>query len=242
MTHTLPDYTTKYKLTTIYSQIDSGELAARLGALSRYDRRGNVIWQTGFEYGMKNWSTLISPGAGTIEASTDHAEIGEYAMKYTHQDVSGNSLMASIRIPPAVLGRQAVELAYSMDPNIAHISLEPTIYTGSYRLEPKVVIDNANDRITYVDSTGTEQVLATDVFQYNSTSIFHKLKCFYDSEKIEYIRVMLDSVTYDMTGIKMYKVTNTTAPHIWIQIESENGSADTNEMFVDNVILTQNEP
>ena len=44
MVHTLPDYSTKYRMTNVFGNIDHSELAARLGSPSTFDRRGNIIF------------------------------------------------------------------------------------------------------------------------------------------------------------------------------------------------------
>ncbi|GAH58675.1 unnamed protein product, partial [marine sediment metagenome] len=49
MVHTLPDYSTKYKMTNLFGNLDNSELAARIKPLSMLDRAGHLIWYDDFE-------------------------------------------------------------------------------------------------------------------------------------------------------------------------------------------------
>ena len=71
MVHTLPDYTTKYKTAIVFGNLDHAELAARLGSIDIYDRRGAVIDLDNFEAPYMRWIGETLGGGGNVTLTTE---------------------------------------------------------------------------------------------------------------------------------------------------------------------------
>ena len=81
MVHTLPPWTSKYRLVKIFANVDVAELVVRLGSPVSFDRRGNVVLIDDFAASVIKWSY---PGYGTgngHELSTAWAKSGSQSLK-----------------------------------------------------------------------------------------------------------------------------------------------------------------
>ncbi len=113
MTHTLPDYTTKYKMTNIFSNIDTAELAVRLGSGVIYDRRGNVVDYDDFEHGSLKWDNDFTAHAGTVAVSTDTARSGGKSLKIVTANAVADRMNIYRYVTPTFNTNIGMELSFA---------------------------------------------------------------------------------------------------------------------------------
>jgi len=82
MAHGQPDYGMYTLANTIYRLTDMGELAARLGSINTYDRRGDVIFLDSFESGLTAWSPSSACTGSDLVQSAKHARSGGFSAKF----------------------------------------------------------------------------------------------------------------------------------------------------------------
>jgi hypothetical protein len=241
MVHTLQDYTTKYKLATIFSHIDEAELAARLGSIITFDRRGNVIWMDDFESGVAKWN-LSGNGTGNTQLiSTTRARNGSNSLALTcGSDLGVYSRMIKYLEPP-VNSSIGFEFSFSIDANITKIEAIARFYDGTYNRYGYFKIDVTNAKIQYMNSAAGWVDLLVGISWITNTSYFYTIKMVCDFLNDTYLRVVLRDKTYDLSSVELRKVASATYPRFELEITAY-GTAVTNAVaYIDDIIFTQNE-
>lgn len=242
MSHTLPDFTTKYKLAKIFGQIDSGELAARQGINSFADRRGNIVWYDDFEAAdAVKWS--IAPhGAGTGAISTLRAWMGNSSLLIITDANVGDDVAVSktFCLPPE--RRIGAEWMFNISMNEPRITFHLIGYTGTTRFIGGVRYDFNLNKLYYYNSAGAYIELTI----YDSTTITYYpwllLKLAIDCDKQEYIRLIFCGTEYDLSGIPLNTIASADPKRVRVQFYTEARTAAAAKVHFDNFILTQNEP
>ena len=242
MTHTLPDYTTKYKLAKIFGNVDNAELAARLGACSTLDRRGNTIWYDDFEGGAAiKWTTQVS-GAGTVAVVDTRAWMGSHSMA-TVTGALLNDFAYFIKGFSLPIEREmGAEVMFHIAGGKPLVGLRLVGATGTVVATGKIKYDH-NDKKIYYYTTGGAWVELTrvdDVLFNHENWIY--LKLVVDWDKGEYVRFIFGSTTYSMAGIPLFRVGSVTDIFINVYITIDALSAAVATVYWDNFVLTQNEP
>jgi hypothetical protein len=242
MSHTLPDYTTKYKLAKIFGNVDNAELAARLGGPSTMDRRGNFIWYDDFEAAAALKWTFGADGAGTAALSSTRAWMGNQSMKTVTGALAGNyvTILKAFCLP--VERRMATECMFYIADGKPIVSMNLTGWNGTTRFEAQVKFDSNTGKLYYYDeTTAWVEIPRYDYYEsYNEHWNYMKLVIDWDRE--EYIRFIFGSTEYYLTGIPIYPFASLTKRNIRVFLMNEAATAEAATVYFDNFILTQNEP
>jgi len=242
MVHTLPDYTTKYKMATIFGQIDTGELAARLGSINLFDRRGHTVLMDDFEAGILRWD---SDGAGANHTETINAgaaKSGTQSLKLTAGEGAGGQSWIYKYLGVPVSGKLGAEFSFTVDADTKDITIDFRWLDESKFYRALIKYITATDKFTYENSLGATVDLLTSITLRESTKTFHTLKVVIDTDSLEYVRFIIDNQTKDMSGLGLYPDDDLTAASIYLGINHTSAHADVKSIYVDNIIITQNEP
>jgi len=251
--HTLPDYTGKYKQQTVYGNVDNGELAVRLGASSRFDRRGQTIWLDDFEAAILRWeSTLASPNT-TCALSNVRALAGEQSMKLVTGDEANNWCRITRNLAYPVLSKIGFEISNTYAGYIDRIAWEIKLWTGTRLYIAEVEWENSTNSLFYKSATddanqfpvGTTTEFATDVDFFSTTGGFNTCKLVVDFTTGRYVRFIHNDVTYDMSDLFYLDEAEAITPpnmHVRVCLDGGDvGGATIATVYYDNAIVTQNE-
>lgn len=242
MTHTLPDYTTKYKMAQIFGQIDSGELAARLGAASTQDRRGALVWFDDFEAAAAvKWQYNFSVG-GSVALSAERAWMGNQSMKTVTPAGIGDAALMDKKFSLPIERQIGIEVMTCMTTGNPIIELDLIGYDGSYEWATKLKYNYNRGKLYYFNSTGdwTELTVYDSTLIVNEHWIFMKLVINWDAK--EYVRIMFGSTTYSLKNIPIWSLANAGKEYIQVTLYNTAATAAVSTVYFDNFILTQNEP
>ena len=242
MVHTLPDYTTKYKIAAIFSMIDVAELAARLGSINTYDRRGNVMFMEDFEGGTLFWNTEGVGTGNSAALSTVWAKSGSQSCALTAGAGALGQSYIYRDLLVKVIGNIGLESSFTVDPDTSYVFMSLRYYNGAGYVEGGIRYDNANNKIQYLNSGNTYTDLITNLKINTQTKQFSTWKMVLDLSNSEYERVMVNDEDVDMDGIDLKSVVAANSKYIMIRIRHDSSHADAKTIYVDDVILTQNEP
>lgn len=240
MSHGQPDYGMYTLAKTIYRLSDMGELAVRLESIVSFDRRGDVVWTESFEYGITNWFITKSDGE-TITRTTDEALSGSYSVELQCQANPTTSVGIVRRAPLPVNSRMGVEVAFLPDANARDFRVDMVLYDGTNLYLGYTYIEMSSGIIYYRNSSGNWAQLATGVTLRQDGYCWHHYKLVVDLEEAEYVRLIMDNTTYSMAGLGLQYTANTSAPTLELTIKQINNN-QASVVYVDDVILTQNEP
>lgn len=242
MSHGGPDWGTAGPLGTVYTIEDMAELAARLGSIVTFDRRGNVVCLDDFEAAIPKWS--VSPWVGTEYAILDSTSVlsGSQAVRLHNPDTAFASI--AISKGTSILGSKRLGYEFSFSRLSANLDLllEIYYYTGARYLFAAAKFNNNNHKLYIYDKNVGYKEVATLGFLPDRSFLFSTIKLVIDFDTLKYVRVLFNINQYDISSIPLYTSGSGVAPSIIAHITLNNKNADGGDVWIDNYIVTQNEP
>jgi len=210
--------------------------------LVSYDKRGDVVWYDSFENGVAKWS-LGGGGAGNWQGlSFETANSGSCSLKLIGGS-DGTLLSRAISYFPYLsLSRWGFEARFSIGPNMDKIYFILRHETGTNAKIASILYDRTNEKIQCQDSNGNYQDIATSFLLYENIYLFHVMKLVCNLETSKYDRLILNDVEYDLSSYDMYSFANVVTKHLEIQIYFYSRSGYNDYVYIDDVVVTQNEP
>jgi len=241
MAHGQPDHSVDQRARTIYRVTDVGELAARLGSICTFDRRGDVIWLDDFESNIDKWFTNLEGAGGSIALSPDTARSGGLSCKIVTGNVAGNEAQISRYSHYPVLSRVGFEISMTFHTAIDYVQMTSAADDGTDLLLAAIRYYPNTATIKYNTSAGAWADLATDINFYWAINCFNSLKLVVDFDTKKYVRLIAGNQEIDMSTLSIQ--TTAFANHYFlvatlITAPKANVSAT---HYVDDAIQTQNE-
>lgn len=237
-----PDYSNVLSQQAIYTLLDLGELAARLGSIDRYDRSGNIVWYDDFEAATLNWTGGTDGTGASVAISTARRLMGSQSCLLTTG--SDGTFFADIyrysMIPN--LSPYSLELAFASDTDITALTWFIDHVQNRIEYTYQIKYDRTSKTLSYYNSASGWTVFASSVNILSAVYIFHQGKLVVDLSTGKYKRFRLNQTTYDLTGISARPDTSL-FPDFFEVLFSAVGKSGKNALcYVDNVVIKQNEP
>lgn len=223
-------------------QVGNAELAVRLGAMTRWDARGRVIFQDSFESGLNGWFVTEAGTGASVDLVPDPSVTGGYSVGLTAGS-DGNHRADVYRlisvIPGNTLGCEAV---FSMDSEPENVSLYLETYTKSGGFTPGLRYDAQNHNVDLYVEPDTWTTIDADKELYVNRNMFHYLKVVCDLSTGKYVRALVGGESYDLSA---YDIDTWAAavPGRVVSVFRNNGNSGSNDIvYLDRMIITQAEP
>lgn len=242
MPHGHPDYGIAAPTKTVYTMQDLGELAARLGSIVTFDRRGNVIALDDFESGIEKW-WVSGVGAGrNIEWSAERGRSGGFSLKLTTGTTTGNNTIANLRLPYPRLSRIGVEFSIALSINVGLLILYCLLFDGTYRHEIRMRLSTSDGLLQYWGPDYAYHDLSPVLDVLSVETVFSTFKLVADFITEKYVRLLANNSYYDLSGFAYRKTSDNTDPHITLGVEIITDEDAYAFSYLDDLIITQNEP
>lgn len=221
---------------------DMGEVAARLGSIVTYDKRGDVVDFDNFEEPVIKW---INDGFGVVKYTildSDNARSASQSVKMHSSNGVGGK--ASLYKGFALLAakRLGTEISFSMLQALQFLEIDIFVFDGTTRHIAKVKLDPAAKKVyVWNASEAWEEVGNIGGLQIEAF-LFHTLKLVVDFTNGVYARVMLNALEWDIPGVSYQQDASGEAPYVEVYIYLTNLTATSDQCWVDDFILTQAEP
>lgn len=224
-------------------QIGNAELAARLGALTTWDRRGNIIWYDTFENNINNWN-LSYTGGGATDLSTARNRSGAHSMYLDVGTDVNDRNNCDYYIPFRELSKLGFEVSFCAESVIDDInSILFWIYWYDGVNVHKGEIKWFNNGLRYRNDIGGTTAFGTVGNVRTTTKLFHQIKIVIDPTDYTYERVLFDNKEFNITNIPLQASADASIPAIQFGFYIQNSTLNNHtDMYIDNVIITQNEP
>jgi len=242
MPHGAPDWG-KYRRDSVTFPVeDLAELAVRLGSSNYFDRRGDVVFTETFEHGSEMW---VLDGDGTDNdqrISPESFRSGGYALKLKTGSSSGDYARAYNYVTHPGGRRLGVELSFTVDAFTRLVDFEFIIHDGTTMYKPRLRVNVSTDTLQYRDRKGRYQDLDTNIKTHSHRRHFNTIKFVIDLDTSAYVRAILNSREYPLPGILVETEPDTSAGVLTVYIWVETGANHTSTTYVDDIIITQDEP
>ena len=219
--------------------IGNAELAVRTHAPPLpFDRRGDIIRWTDFESATPNYETTLT-GNGVFHRSTDVACTGDFCGKM-HSSATGGTIKLVMSTNDFKINRLGVGVMFTTTSASALTRIGLTYFTGTKRYEFFLRCDGNGD--TYIRDDVLDDTYIGTADKYLSNTSFSSLKCVADIESLKYVRGLVYGHEYDLTEYTGKEYADATAPRIECSVYSHINPALAFTTYIDNIILTENEP
>jgi len=241
MAHGQPDYGLYQQKKTTYGLPDSGELAARLGSIVTYDRRGDIIWLEDFSCGRTNWASDINSTETATQSTAEALSCG-FSMKLQGIVAAATHIGIIRRDPLPVDSDIGMEFAFMANEHVQDLRLDLLITTPTITYYVYIRVELDTDTIYYWSAAGAWVQLATGVDLKIDRDCWHHLKLVVDFGAKQYVRLLLDDVEYNMAGLGLNWAAFVLTPFLQTSLYHEALAPIVAPLvYIDDVIFTQNE-
>lgn len=240
--HGAPDWSIYRIDSQTYTVMDLAELAARLGSIVIFDRRGDVVLLEDFSCGLNRWSAILEGTDAAASLSPTYVQSLGYSVKLTCG--SDGQRSAGIRIP-VPYPRQAaygLEASFTFETNHAEFRLALTVYDSTDKHVFQIKYKKDTGRVQYLDADNAYQDLTPVCKTYINANLFNTMKIVANPITDTYERAILNRQTYDLADIPCYTTADATGQHFQIDLSYVGADGENPTGYADTIILTADEP
>lgn len=224
------------------SLADMADLAVRLGSIVEYDRRGDIIFLDDFEELILKWNTPVT-GVGYVRLDSTIAKSGSQSVKlYTDAGGADTAALAKYFVVLGVL-RVGIEISLSDLTDDADFIFHMTYWDGTTSWRARLWFDHSATTFYVFDEIRDDWV---EVVNYGSlrrgAKLFFPIKLVMDFVNHTYLRVMIGGSEYDLSAYTFQPIGGAGGIYLLTQFTLLNTAAVNNQCWVDDFILTMNEP
>lgn len=242
MAHGVPDWGITSGAETVYMVEDLGEAVVRLGSPVSFDRRGDVVWWDDFEWGLEKWSAEAVGTGGSVGISTERARNGRCSAHLVAG--SDNTHLAGIHHDEPYPSSSAFgfESSICFPADVESIEWSMVLFAPTGILSTRLYYHIPTQQLRYEDSAAALAVLASGVDLQGADRTFHTVKLVVDLRTNEYVRAIVNETTYAMAGIPCSVVGVSLVGRLHVGVTFTGTAGQNDECWVDDAIITQNEP
>lgn len=247
-THGRPDWvrvTTLQDIRDVFGnipEVSMGELATRMGSISSFERRGEIVYMNDFEDSTLKW---VTGGMGTprsVERSIGGARNSNYSVKMITGPGVEDYVYMLHYLPLPTNTRLGFEFSFAPSSNMDRLYADLVIFDGSKQSYGEFeYLGHLNDLKVQIgpDSYVT---LETNINLRQYDRLFSTVKLVVDYKTKKYVRLFLNNKEYDLSDYDMVIEDSIASPHLYFSIALENLNVGSCFVYIDDVIFTQNEP
>ena len=220
----------------------NAELAVRLGYPGGYDDRGRTLFTDSFEEGLVRG---FGGGAGTgaaYKVSSTSSRMRGLALKLTAGSNSLRLASYGYFLPYPTLSKVGLQCAFTVEANTEYFRVAFWFYDGTHLNYATIRYDHVNQKVQYYDSAGAWQDLITSINLVGGAVAYHYLKMVIDLATMKYHRVSVDGYSWVAGNLSLQVTTDPSTTQFFCKLFHYGAAATNAVSYVDNVIITQNEP
>ena len=236
-----PDYGA-YRAASVGAGLsDMAELAARLGSINRYDQRGRVVDYDDFETPYLNWQdesislsqvalypTLGKSGLQCLKCLAG-GSLNDYARVVRYYDL----------LPS---GRIGIEVFWTACPAGTTLELQLARITATREIQGKLLLNFDTNVVSIFNPTAGYTVLPVTLNVTNAFPVWYLVKLVIDCTTEKYVKLILAGAEHDLSSYPLYYSAVGGANEMLVGLKVENIGGASPLVYLDDYILTQDEP
>lgn len=242
MAHGQPDYLQASSTQIVSGVSDLGELAARVGSIDTFDRRGNVIFIDGFERGLIPYAWNVNSTNGYIELNQQTSYSGAWAAHLNTGTGGAQAILLLKALGVARATRQGFEVSFYEIGGTPFIAWTINYFDGAHSNSWQIFYDYSTNLLKYRGADGLTHVFGSPVVLIGQDLAFHTGKLVVDLQTGRYVRFILDQVSYDLSNFSCLVGVNPQATEVTTSWQITSSGGVIADAWLDNWIITINEP
>jgi hypothetical protein len=229
----------------VHSLTDLGELAARLGALDVFDRRGDVVWMDACEDALTKRWVVTGSGSG-YAAGQDWLYCKNGVSSYRligGSDADRYMLLTKLIASAPAASRAGFEYSFAVDSNIEYLEIGLQLFNGAERCDYLCRYTISTRMISFYNSQSDQEEIETleyDLFE--GPPGWHTWKLVIDPAEERPERVLLDGWEYPLADFSPPSAADSSNPGLQLHIKAGSVSGQNGQLYVDDILFTTNEP
>jgi hypothetical protein len=242
MPHGKQDYGVNAPIDTLFKLDDMGELAARLGSVDVYDRRGDTVFSDNCNGSIIKLSTFHSGAGSSFASSAERSLHGDNSYKL----IAGSDLVQNsgfqLGLPLLRESGVSLEVAFSEGSDYDRLQMELLwIKESTYKISV-LKYEKATKQVTVQNSVGGWDILPTTIETLAGEGGYNVLKLVINPTVTNYIRAMLNNKEWDLGDIGMMTAGGSFAPCFLVTFALYGRASFNDYIYVEHIIVKQNEP
>jgi len=242
MAHGAPDNYQVQKKAITYRLDDMAELAVRLGSPNVYHRLGDVILIDSFENGETCWDISTVGVQSSAKLTGVRYRTGGFSFKLTAGNIANDLVIIGRSIQPLVESKIGMEFSFAVDTVYSFLYGQMFYYNSDKIYQADVRYDNENFTLSYLNKDNIYTDLPAILKIYPSDRLFNTIKFIADFKNKEYVSVFINQNCFSLADKELYIAGNTIYNYFVFDLMLETKGNVTATAYIDDVIITQNEP
>lgn len=223
-------------------EVGNAELAARLGSLRVYDRRGQSVLEHDFGKGLGIFA-LDGDGAGHAEALDPvYWRTGGYSVKLTGGSDGDREASVAGSLPVLPSAAIAAESSWSIDTDTNYVEMDIDYYDGTLRYLCKIRYDLSLEQLVLYDEDGFWVTLEGDIKVEPAANMFNYWKLVANVTSGSYVRVLLNGIEKDISAYPIRTGAAAVAPRMVITFLNNSEPASNDVVYLDSIAASVVEP
>jgi len=222
--------------------IGNAELAARLGSVVLYEKRGQVFLADSFEHGLAVWKTDKPETLSLISVSPASAFSAGYSIKMTSAAAGDHFLSlywVSGLCPTTTVG---AEVTFAPATEFVDISIRLNYFSGTHLYQAWLQYDHANNDLEIVKQNLGYQWIADKKAIISAGKGFNRMKIVADLATERYVRCFFNDTEHNLLAYDMRVIEDPLAPQVQLYIWLTGRAGNADIVYIDSVIFTTAEP
>jgi hypothetical protein len=215
-----------------------GEHANRIQAPPMLlDKTGDVLRWVNFESATPNYE-IYQYGASYARRTSMVCLLGDFSLQM-HSQHPTHEARLRVKNSDFCIGKIGLQFTFTADGSNGQFTFGFTRYSSTESWQAKIRYYMPTDSF-YVYTPAGYVLFATQellIDQYNFSSV----KLVVDLETEKYVKLYMCNELYDLSEYNIYKSVSVTQPHLISELELF-GPTGSTCCFIDNIIITHNEP
>jgi len=242
MPHGHPDWGVRQPTSKIYSMLDQGELAVRLGAITSVDRLGNVLVAEDFRCGLARsvWKTFGVGGSGGV--TTVPARFSGHSAWISSGTGATPLTQLNIKCPYTQAGNLGFEMHEAHDISAAAVWSWFQAQGGGYTIVSGIRVEQATGELSVHNHLGAWELVTDEARLENDSVCFNVVKFVVDIANRRYVRARVNDLSWDLSAYA--PVSFASDLETWVEWRGivEGSALLSGTMYVGGVVITENEP
>lgn len=242
MPRSYPDWSNVRREVSYILREDLAELAARLGSVDVYDRRGSVVWWDNFAQGIEAWTTATAGTGAAVALSTTTPHWPPFCVRLTAGSTGGRYAGIGRNLAPMVSERIGLEITVGFATLFDVFDLYLIHQYVESATRSVVRLSYTDQKVYCADENSVFQEIGDLPTILWAEFCYHNLKLVVDFSAGKYVRLLLDDVLYDLSAYGLEVTADVYYDHIDCAFYHYARAGQNDYCLIGSVIVTQDEP